>query len=467
MRNLGDGNLSNRGALSNLKGNAGAGSGAFVGSGGSIDLADGASVEFPYSFHPITHGPQSAVLGLAFTNGSPAGTNQAHNVNAELKGVGVGPEFGSSRVPGSVIDFGEVASGQTSLQSLNVSNITPEGNLGNLTDLTLLSAIITGPDAGMFSLRLFTPGTVLSAAEAIDLDLSFDPQGQSGAFQAMLQLTTDQGAAFGAAGQLFAYQLAGSSATSMPGDFNTNGQLDVADIDLLTAQVITGTNDPVYDLNNNALVDQTDRGVWVQELRNTWFGDASLDGEFNSNDMVNVFAVGKYETGETAGWAAGDWDGDGLFSSSDMVVAFVDGGYEQGFRTPAMAVPEPGTATGLLVSLVIVSNLPDGAGHGKNQECPHSSLASKWQTYGLLCMACRTCRAPDSHSSRSFMPCWAGVTDRLRWSLPVMEFPTRWRTCEARCWGTSWPTAATNRSVSSKAQDSRIGATSVSVTLFE
>ena len=93
VQNVGDGNLSNRGAVSNLKGNAGTGSAAFLGTGGSIDLADGASVTFPYSFTPITHGPQAVTLGLTFTNGSPAGTNQAHNVNVELQGVRAGPSM--------------------------------------------------------------------------------------------------------------------------------------------------------------------------------------------------------------------------------------------------------------------------------------------------------------------------------------------------------------------------------------
>ena len=34
-----------------------------------------------------------------------------------------------------------------------------------------------------------------------------------------------------------------------------------------------------------------------EDLANTYFGDADLNGEFNSSDMVQVFANGKYETG--------------------------------------------------------------------------------------------------------------------------------------------------------------------------
>ena len=356
VRNVGDGNLSNLGSPSNLKGDAGAGSGAFVGLGGSIDLADGADVTFQYGFTPVAHGPQSSAIELAFSNGSPDGANQAHSANVELLGVGVGPEFDSSPAPDSVVNFGEVASGETSLQSLSVNNLSPDGNLADSTSLTLLSAIITGPNADLFSVSEFTPGTVLSASETLSVGLLFDPQDQAGGFQAMLSLTTDQNSAFGTLGRQYTYQLTGSTVASVLGDFNLNGQLDVDDMDMLTAEVILATNNPFYDVNSDALVNQTDRRVWVEQLKKTWFGDANVDSEFNSADMVSVFAAGKYETGEPVGWAKGDWDGDGFFTSGDMVAAFVDGGYEKGQRPAAMAaVPEPGTATLLFVPMALLT----------------------------------------------------------------------------------------------------------------
>ena len=80
-------------------------------------------------------------------------------------------------------------------------------------------------------------------------------------------------------------------------------------------------------------------------------GDANMDLEFTSSDMVQVFVAGLYETGQTATWAQGDWDGDTVFSSSDFVVAFNDGGYERGLRDDVAAVPEPSAI--LLISLAI------------------------------------------------------------------------------------------------------------------
>ena len=76
----------------------------------------------------------------------------------------------------------------------------------------------------------------------------------------------------------------------------------------------------------------------------TYFGDANLDGEFNSTDLVAVLAAGEYEDGieSNSGWSEGDFDGDGEFTSSDLITALADGGYEQGPpQAVFVAVPEP------------------------------------------------------------------------------------------------------------------------------
>jgi hypothetical protein len=125
------------------------------------------------------------------------------------------------------------------------------------------------------------------------------------------------------------------------GDFDEDGFLTITDIDMLTEAVLTGSSDARFDLNNNGMVSRSDRVVWVHELKNTYFGDADLDGEFDSTDLIHVFAVGKYETGEPAGWEDGDWTGDGVFDSSDMVFVFANGGYEEGHKSAVKAVPEP------------------------------------------------------------------------------------------------------------------------------
>jgi hypothetical protein len=128
---------------------------------------------------------------------------------------------------------------------------------------------------------------------------------------------------------------------TVSGDFNADGMIDLADIELLSAEVRAGTNQAQFDLTGDGSVNQLDRSEWVIDIKNTWFGDANLDGLFNSGDLVTVFQEGKFETPDAATWLQGDWNGDGLFSSGDLVTAFQDGGYEAGPRPVPAAVPEP------------------------------------------------------------------------------------------------------------------------------
>ena len=139
---------------------------------------------------------------------------------------------------------------------------------------------------------------------------------------------------------------------AIEGDTNLDGVLSASDIDALTTAIINNASDLRYDLNDDGNVDSTDHAHWVQELKNTWFGDASLDGEFSSEDMVVVFQAGKYELDIDAGWAEGDWTGDKRFGSEDLVAAFQDGGYELGTRAAVSAVPEPSCAILLGIGMI-------------------------------------------------------------------------------------------------------------------
>ena len=131
---------------------------------------------------------------------------------------------------------------------------------------------------------------------------------------------------------------------TQPGDFNHDGQIDVADIDLLTIAVRDGTYAALYDLNQDASVDQADRVIWVEQIAGTYFGDADLDGQFDSTDFVLVMQGGLYEDDVpgNATWTTGDWDGNAEFDTGDFILAMQSGGYEQGPRAAAVAaVPEP------------------------------------------------------------------------------------------------------------------------------
>ena len=125
------------------------------------------------------------------------------------------------------------------------------------------------------------------------------------------------------------------------------------DADLLALAIRHNSTDAAFDLDKDGNVSQTDRIHWVHEIQQTYFGDANLDGEFNTGDFVQVLGSGKYESLEYAGWGQGDWNGDGVFDTGDLVKALEDGGYEMGPREP-VAVPEPKTLTLLLTAACLL-----------------------------------------------------------------------------------------------------------------
>jgi hypothetical protein len=146
--------------------------------------------------------------------------------------------------------------------------------------------------------------------------------------------------------------LIGSSQSSiLLGDYNANGVLDAFDIDELSAAMRSNHSDVKFDLNLERKVDASDRSHWINQLMRSFEGDANLDREFNSGDLVTVFVAGKYESGRVAGWADGDWNGDARFDSSDFVSAFSAGGYEQGPRRAISTVPE---ATPLVMWIIVM-----------------------------------------------------------------------------------------------------------------
>ena len=87
-------------------------------------------------------------------------------------------------------------------------------------------------------------------------------------------------------------------------------------------------------------------------------GDANEDRQFDTNDIIQVLGAGKYETGDPATWAEGDWDrapdntlfdaaplGDGLFNTQDIILALSANLFEMGpyAAVGATQVPEPST----------------------------------------------------------------------------------------------------------------------------
>lgn len=132
------------------------------------------------------------------------------------------------------------------------------------------------------------------------------------------------------------------------GDVDGNGKVDVDDVDQLATWLREGVQQSRIDLNDDGWVSASDHVFWVESIRNTYVGDANLDGEFSSRDLVYIFQANEYEDGivQNSTWASGDWNGDGDFTTADLVRAFQSGGYGMGPRSAI--VPEPQHASSVV-----------------------------------------------------------------------------------------------------------------------
>jgi hypothetical protein len=122
--------------------------------------------------------------------------------------------------------------------------------------------------------------------------------------------------------------------TPRTGDFDRNGVRDAADIDALTAATLDPFIDSrddryEYDVNRDGPVNELDRSFLVRDLMQATFGDANLDGRFDSSDLNAVLQAGKYRSAAVADatWATGDWNGDQEFDQRDLIFVFQQGEY--------------------------------------------------------------------------------------------------------------------------------------------
>ncbi|MFT3785166.1 MAG: S8 family serine peptidase [Tepidisphaeraceae bacterium] len=114
------------------------------------------------------------------------------------------------------------------------------------------------------------------------------------------------------------------SAQTLPGDFNSDGVVNAADIDLLmfSTQGDLPTARPKFDLNGDRTVKHSpqvsasDADVWVQAIKLTRYGDANLDGKVNFDDLLTL--ASNYGASSKK-WADGSFDGDGLVNFSDLL----------------------------------------------------------------------------------------------------------------------------------------------------
>ncbi len=127
----------------------------------------------------------------------------------------------------------------------------------------------------------------------------------------------------------------GSSGLSLLGglyevcDFDSDGDCDVADLDLMLAEgpiangvgTTDGANDQ-FDLTDDGTIDLDDVDAWLANAASEngfgspyRFGDANLDGSVDVSDF-NVWNESKLSS--TLRWSQGDFNGDGVNDTSDF-----------------------------------------------------------------------------------------------------------------------------------------------------
>lgn len=194
---------SNTGTADGLTGSYGGASGDF---GPAGDLA----------FGPLAQGASAPARNYTYTpsaRGLDAGTvdvtSNGGNATVNLSGNGVGPVFADDDAD-NVLDFGDV--GPPGVEPfvdlvLTISNVTTDTAAAALTDLTINSASITGPDASFFSIIGAGTGVI-----AKDGSLAITVRATYGGpnfvtRNALLTLATDEGAALGGDGNDYVFEL--------------------------------------------------------------------------------------------------------------------------------------------------------------------------------------------------------------------------------------------------------------------
>ncbi|MGD9644803.1 MAG: beta strand repeat-containing protein, partial [Pirellulales bacterium] len=243
----------------------------------TFSVATGAFSGGGQSFNPLfkdpTLGSDTASINYVFAptvrgtvNQITSATSTSNNQNMLLSGKGVGPVFTS--VPS--VTLNPVSAGAVVAQNVNVLNSTSDGDLGALTNMTLVSASITGPDAGRFSLPNFTPGTVITAGGIQGNLLQFSAVGAAaGSYNATLTFTTDVGTALGAAGTQYSIPLT-AVVVAVPPVVNSGGPYNGSEGSnvLLSASGTGDISAYAWDLDNNGSYETAGQNVNFLPLDN-------------------------------------------------------------------------------------------------------------------------------------------------------------------------------------------------------
>lgn len=114
--------------------------------------------------------------------------------------------------------------------------------------------------------------------------------------------------------------------TSIAGDFDYDGDLDIDDLDGLISNIAVGPAHPaMFDLTNDGHVDLDDRDRWLAlagalhlPAGNPYpLGDANLDGSVDGEDFI-LWNLHKFTA--TGAWSTADFNADGVTDGQDFII---------------------------------------------------------------------------------------------------------------------------------------------------
>ncbi len=108
-------------------------------------------------------------------------------------------------------------------------------------------------------------------------------------------------------------------------DFNSDGLIDCMDVDSLVGEIVAGTDNQLFDLTGDGIVDTADLDEWRVPAGavNLPSGNPYLPGDANLDGYVDVsdFNVrNSHRLSQTPAWCSGDFNADGFVDASDFNV---------------------------------------------------------------------------------------------------------------------------------------------------
>ena len=128
------------------------------------------------------------------------------------------------------------------------------------------------------------------------------------------------------------------------GDFDGNGEVNAADIDLLCGAMVGGSTGEVeFDITGDGAVDKADMDMLVHDVLQTHYGDADLDGGIDTDDAKMMF-TNMFQS--NTGWETGNFNCDGVTDGFDFIVWLQSRNSTSRVVVPPAATPTAAASVG-------------------------------------------------------------------------------------------------------------------------